>query len=239
MGAAHSVRFRKCRRPAHTRVRRPVTLLSVSALRVALVAFGATVLTAACAAGQNAQTAVEKPSYDGTQGSVGQINLVNVSLHTPPGSGYAAGSDVAMTVYIANSAQSADKLTNVSSPSFPGGWSVVKTSTLTSSPGSATPLPATSSSTAAAAPSTGTPQAIGAGSAIGLGLSGIGANGGDSTKTLVLKGLASNIAPLTPGMSVKVTFTFANAGQATLTVPVHLSSAPNTQTLTGSNPPQD
>ena len=38
----------------------------------------------------------------------------------------------------------------------------------------------------------------------------------------MLKGLASNIAPLTPGMSVKVTFTFANAGQATLTVPVHL-----------------
>jgi copper(I)-binding protein len=210
------------------------TLLSVSALRAALIALGAAVLTAACAAGQQAQTSVEKPSIDGTEGSIGQISLVNVSFHAPSGTSYAAGADAGMSVYISNGADSADKLTNVSSSAFPGGWSVVKSSSLSSATPSATPLPASTSSPAT---TTGTPLKIPAGSAVGLGLSGIGADGGDSPKTLVLKGLASGAAPLTPGMSVKVTFTFANAGQTTLTVPVHLSSEPYTQTLPGSASP--
>jgi copper(I)-binding protein len=213
------------------------TLSDVSGLRAALTAFGAAVLMTACAAGQQAQTAEEKPTLDGTEGNVGQISLVNVSLHAPSGTSYAAGSDAPMSIYISNGANSPDKLTNVSSPAFPGGWSVVKSSSLTSSSASATPLPQSSSSAASGATS-GAPQTIPAGGAVGLGQSGVGVDGGTSAKTLVLKGLAGSTAPLTPGMSVKITFTFANAGQTTLTVPVHLTAEPYEQSLSGSPPPE-
>lgn len=221
--------------PADMRAKVTDTLSFVSGLRAALTALGAAVLMTACAAGQHAQTSDEKPTLDGTEGSVGQINLVNVSLHAPSGSSYAAGADAALSVYISNGADSADKLTNVTSSAFPGGWSVVKSTSLSSS--TATPLPASSSSSASAA-TAGSPQTIPAGSAVGLGLSGVGADGGTSPKTLVLKGLAGGNAPLTPGMSVKITFTFANAGQATLTVPVHLTTEPYDQTLSGTDAPQ-
>ena len=46
----------------------PRYAVPVSALRAALVALSAAVLTAACAAGQQAQTAREKPTIDGTRG---------------------------------------------------------------------------------------------------------------------------------------------------------------------------
>ena len=87
-GKAHSGRFRKSPPSRHrarhypvrarTQARRrpryaPGYAVTVSALRVALVAVGATVLTAACAAGQNAQTAYEQPSLDGTHGRIGLI----------------------------------------------------------------------------------------------------------------------------------------------------------------------
>jgi copper(I)-binding protein len=205
-------------------VRAPDTLSCVSALRAALVALSAAVLTAACAAGQQAQTGLEKPTIDGTEGSVGNIKLVDVSLHTPTGASYAAGANVPMTVYIANSGASDDTLTNITSTEFPGGWQVVSTSSLSSS---ASP---------AASPS-GTSLPIVAGSAVGLGISGLNTGNGKSKQTLVLKGLAKQSAPLTPGMAVKITFTFANAGQTTLTVPVQLSTTPNEQTLPASPAP--
>jgi copper(I)-binding protein len=202
----------------------------VSALRAALVALSAAVLTAACAAGQHAQTALEKPSIDGTEGSVGNINLVDVSLHSPTGSSYAAGADVPMTVYIANTGNGADTLTNVTSTVFPGGWQVVSTSTLTGAASTPAASPSAASGGATTVP-------IKAGSAVGLGLSGLNTGGGTSKQTLVLNGLAKQSAPLTPGMSVKITFTFANAGQTTLTVPVQISKTPDEQIVPASGAP--
>lgn len=207
----------------------------MSAVRAALAALSAVVLTAACAAGQKAETALEKPTLDGTEGHVGEMSLVNVSLQSPAGSSYARGADVAMTVYIANAGDSDEKLTNVSSPAFTG-WSIVPTSSLTNT-ASATPLPATSTSPASSA-APAQPVTIKADSAVGLGLSNIGTGNGTSRRTLVLHGLAGSDAPLTPGMAVKVTFTFDKAGQATLTVPVHLSSEPYSQTLPGTASPE-
>jgi hypothetical protein len=206
----------------------------VSALRAGLVALSAVVLTAACAAGQQAQTANEKPSIDGTQGSVGSIQLSNVALRTPPTNSYPSGSSVPMSVYISNSGQSGDTLTSVTSTEF-SGWDVVPTESVqTSAP--ASPSTAPSSSTASA-PTSGRPQQIGAGLAVGFGLTNLTASGGGSTDTVLLTGLASKSAPLYPGMSVKVTFTFAKAGQTTLTVPVQISAKPNTQTLRPSYSP--
>jgi copper(I)-binding protein len=209
----------------------PDTLLRVSALRAALVALSAAVLTAACAAGQHAQTAEEKPTIDGTQGSVGAIQLESVALHTPPNSSYPAGASVPMSVYIANTGNTADTLTNVTSTAFTG-WGVVASSSGQTSSAAASPA------TSAAGSAPGTPQRIGAGGALSLGLQKLTSNGTGSPQTLVLQGLASKSAPLYPGSAVKITFTFAKAGQTTLTVPVQLSVTPNQQTLApGTSPP--
>jgi periplasmic copper chaperone A len=204
--------------PADTAPKGPDTLLPVSALRAGLVALSAVFLTAACAAGQQAQTSNERPSLDGTQGSVGAIQLEDVALHAPTGTSYSAGDSVPMSVYINNNAESADTLTGVTSSAFTG-WDVVSTPSVqvSAAPG--------------AAAATGSPQQIGAGAAVGLGLENLTAEGTGSAETLVLTGLAKKDAPLTPGMAVKITFTFAKAGQTTLTVPVQLSSNPKHQTL--------
>jgi hypothetical protein len=198
----------------------------VSALRAALVALSAAFLTAACAAGQQAQTANEKPSLDGTQGMIGSLQLEGVAMHSPDGTSYVAGSSVPLSIYIANNGQSADTLTNVTSTAF-SGWDIVSTPAV-----QVTPAPG-------AAPATGTTKAIGAGSAVGLGIANLTASTG-SPETLVLTGLAKKSAPLYPGTAVKITFTFAKAGSTTLTVPVQVSKDPNHQTLRPSySPPPD
>jgi copper(I)-binding protein len=190
----------------------------VSAFRAALVAFSAALLTAACAAGEHAATSEEKPSLDGTQGKVGSIQLEGVALHAPTKSSYSRGDDVGLAVYIANNGRSSDTLTKVTSPAFTGGWAV----TSTGSP---------SATTSASPSSAATPQQIGAGAALGLGLTNLTPDGTGSPHSLVLKGLAASSAPLYPGSTVKITFSFARAGQTTLNVPVQITAQPNTQTL--------
>jgi hypothetical protein len=206
---------------------RPDTLLFVSRFRAALVALCATgcaLLTGACAAGQVAATADEKPSIDGTNGGVGRINIVDVSLHAPQGPSYPVGASVPMKAYIANNGETADKLVKVSSPSFPGGWDVVSTPSLdVGSSG------ARGSSTASGA-STGRPVTIPAGEAVSFGLRDLSPSGAGSPETLVLRGYKGS-GPLFPGETVQVTFTFARSGQATMTVPVQIGSAPSGQTI--------
>ena len=197
--------------PDHGAVEAPDTLLPVSAFRAALVALGATVLTAACAAGQQAQTSVEKPTLDGTQGQVGNIQLEGVVLHPPTGTSYSSGASVPLSVYIVNSGQTSDKLTDVSSPAF-SGWSVTSAAFSSSRTGKSAP-------------------AIRPGSAVGFGMRNLTPTGGGSPRSIVLSGLSDKNAPLFPGNSVRVTFTFAKAGQTTLTVPVALSEQPNSASV--------
>jgi copper(I)-binding protein len=200
--------------PAHKPPHAPDTLLRVSGFRAALVALGAAVLTAACAAGQQAQTAEEKSSVDATQGGVGKIQLVGVAMRAPSGTSYASGSSVPLIAYIVNNGQTSDQLVKIASTAFKG-WSVVPSKSVTT---------ATSGATTAAGPA----QTIGAGSALGFGLQNLTPSGAGSPKTIMLSGLAMR---LYPGSSIKITFSFANAGDATLTVPVQEGNAPNGQTL--------
>lgn len=195
-----------------------------AAFRTVSAAVGVAVLSAACAAGQHAATADEKPTLDGTQGQVGKMQLEGVAFRTPSGTSYAAGSSVPLKAYIVNNAQTADKLVRVSSSDFSGGWDVVSTPSLLSGPSGA------ASSAPAAGITNGSPQRIGAGSAAAFGLQNLTPSGAGSPESLVLLGYKGP-KPLYPGMSIKVTFTFANAGDATLTVPVQISNAPNGQTL--------
>ncbi len=180
-------------------------------------------LTGACAAGQHAQTAEEKPSLDGTYGSVGKLQIEGVAFHAPSGASYPSGSSVPLSVYIANNGTTPDKLVNVQSSAFSGGWSVV--------PGASLDSGSASTSTASSTSGSGGPQTIGPNQAVGFGMQNLTPSGSGSPKAIVLRGLTQQSAPLFPGTAVKVTFTFANAGQTTLTVPVKISTDPSLQTL--------
>jgi copper(I)-binding protein len=215
-------------RAAHSLLEAPDTLLSVSRFRAAFrtvcAAVGVAVLCAACAAGQHAATAGEKPTLDGTQGQIGKIQLEGVAFRSPSGTSYAPGSTVPLAAYIVNNGQTADKLVKVSSTDFPGGWDVVSTPSALAGPsGAASVGPATGTTN-------GAPQEIGSGLAVGFGLQNLSPSGAGSPESLVLLGFKGP-DPLFPGMSVKVTFTFADAGETTLTVPVELTNAPNGQTV--------
>lgn len=176
----------------------------------AVIATGALLLTASCAAGQHAATAEIVPAIDGTSGIVGALRLEGVAIHAPGGASYAAGSNAELAIVIANGGNSDDTLTNVASPAF-SGWGIV----------------ATTAATSAAIPSGGTPTVIPAGTSLSLGLKNLGTASPNSPKTLILTSLAKNSSPLFPGASVKITYTFAKAGAKTLTVPVQLATVAN------------
>jgi copper(I)-binding protein len=204
----------------------------VSAFRAALVALSAVVVTTACAAGQNAATSTQRASQDGTRGHVGKIQLEGVSLPAPVGSSYGTGADVPLTISIINNGHSSDTLTNVSSSAFTGGWDIEATGTVQAAQraqatASANPF----ASSSAPAPTSGPSQEIPAGTSLPLGLTELSAAGGASARTLVLKGLADKSSPLFPGSALKITFSFAKAGDVTLTVPVQITAKANQQTL--------
>jgi copper(I)-binding protein len=173
----------------------------------------ATLASTACAAGQDSQTEHEKPSLDGNNGGVGQIQVLGVAFPEPAhGASYRKGSSVPLTAYIANDSDGPEKLIKVSSPAFTGGWAVAPTTTASS-------LVAGGSSQ---------PQTIPPGQAVGFGLRNLTPSGRTSPKTIVLRGLSTQ---LWPGMAVKVTFSFSQAGDATITVPVQLTTNPSNRTL--------
>jgi copper(I)-binding protein len=195
-----------------------------AAIRTVSAAVGVAVLCAACAAGQHAATAEEKPTLDGTQGHAGKMQLEGVAFRAPtPGKSYPAGASVPLMASIVNNGQTADKLVRVSSTEFPGGWNVVSTPSTLAGPSGASSAPSTGTTN-------GQPVKIGSGLAVSYGLQNLSASGAGSPESIVLLGWKGP-DPLFPGMSVKVTFSFANAGDTTLTVPVQLTNAPNGQTL--------
>jgi hypothetical protein len=61
---------------------------------------------------------------------------------------------------------------------------------------------------------------------VALGLSNLGVGTGVSPETLVLTNLKGS-TNLYPGSEVPLTFTFANAGKVTVSVPIQLSAQPN------------
>lgn len=84
------------------------------------VAVATALLTSACAAGQQAQTANELPTLDGVNASVGAMDLRGLAIESPSGASYAPGSDPAITVVLVNSGRDADSLTSISSASATG-----------------------------------------------------------------------------------------------------------------------
>lgn len=80
-------------------------------------------LTSACAAGQSAQTANQKPTLDGTLADVGNIALRGLAVEAPSGRlpYYPAGSDAQIKLVVVNTGSKADSLTSITSP-VAGSW---------------------------------------------------------------------------------------------------------------------
>lgn len=95
----------------------------VTARRLGLgVLIAATLFTSACAAGQQAQTADQKPTLDGTEASVGDLKLRGLVIEAPKSAtSYAAGSNVPVKLVLVNTGQRSDTLTSITSSAI-AGW---------------------------------------------------------------------------------------------------------------------
>lgn len=184
-----------------------------------------------CAAGQHAQTAEERPTIDGYYGDVGRLTLGGVALAAPTGNTWPHGSTVPMSLYVANTSGQADKLVNVSSPSFTG-WQITSGSALSaaaSTSGSAGP----SSSSGPLQGGSGSPQPIPAGGVLSLGQAQVNhATGTGSGKVLLLTGLKGQ---LWPGAQVTVVLTFQHAGTKRMRVPVQITTTAASESVAGTN----
>ncbi|HEX3816487.1 MAG TPA: hypothetical protein VHX59_26900 [Mycobacteriales bacterium] len=84
---------------------------------LASMALGAAVLATGCASGQITQTSEEQPSVPGAEGSVGQLELHNVTVAYPDSGVYKPGSTARVNFVVVNSGVKADTLVGVSSGS--------------------------------------------------------------------------------------------------------------------------
>jgi copper(I)-binding protein len=196
-------------------------------IAIGLVAVCAALTTSACAAGQHAMTAEEKPAVDGAGTTVGEIHLQAVAIARPDSSpSYPAGAAAGLMLVVVNTGQQTDTLTSVTT-SAATGVSVFADADAASSLLNASTSPSSSASASAsstAAPAAFSPVDIAAGSSVAFGIN-------PSDKVIALSGLT---APLFGGTSVRITFTFAKAGTTTLTVPVQITESPSPVIISGS-----
>jgi copper(I)-binding protein len=201
------------------------------------VATGAALLLAGCGAGQITQTATQQPAVNGSYAQVKTLVLRDAALEFPPsGQAYAAGSSAALTLRVVNQGRSDDELLSVSSAAadsatVTGSKVVVAGHTLVIGPvdqteatgdktapsatTEATPSsPETSTSTSStdttsptspASSSTEAPPSVTVGEA-----------------TVLLQGLKQ---PVWSGQTIKVTFTFRDAGPVTVDLPIAAPAA--------------
>lgn len=173
--------------------------------RVAVALLALPVL-AGCAAGRDAQTINTDTISDAAGADVGALQVRNVYLAAPETALHGKGGDAPLYLTVASRSDLPDLLTSVTSDDA--------TSVTVRQPdlggGEASPAASPSAGSPTLAGGASLPLAVPAGSALQL--------GPDSTH-LVLQGLKRQ---LRPGQSVRVTFSFAEAGSTTLVVPVAL-----------------
>jgi copper(I)-binding protein len=195
------------------------TRLRLFGIAVAVLCTAA--LSAGCAAGQHAATAQELPAIDAANGSnVGNLQLRALAIEAPAtGTSYPKGSDAFLMLTIVNIGRSNDTLTGVSTPAARG-WAAYPSTTAAAfeAAASTTAAAATTSSTAptSSAPGAQTKVVIPAQTAVAFSVP-------NTSRVLLLSNLTSTLYTAT---SVKITFTFANAGSVTIAVPVQLSGSP-------------
>jgi copper(I)-binding protein len=136
---------------------------------IGLVAVCATLLTSACATGQQAQTANEVPAVDATMGDVGSMQLRNVAIKPPPnGRSYGPNDPAELQLVIVNTGRQTDTLTSVSTPAA-AGFHVYASESEASAAAAPNTSGTASGSASASASASATGSASGSGSGSGSG----------------------------------------------------------------------
>ncbi|MGV9295158.1 hypothetical protein [Amycolatopsis sp. NPDC003676] len=214
-------------------------------------ALGAALVLAGCGAGQITQTDTQQPAVNGTYAQVKTIVLRNVAVQYPAqGPGYAAGSPAPLTLTVINQGQKDDKLVSVTSEGASGPAQISGDSAIVAGhslvigpadaveqgapaqPESANSTPASETNSAAngapsSAPGSASNSASNSAPNSASNTPQAGENGGAAsqlgTGKVVLQGLKQ---PLWPGATIKVTFTFQNAGPIVVELPVAAPAHP-------------
>lgn len=152
-----------------------------------VLAVAAAVLTSACAAGQQASTANEKPTIDGTNISVGSMALRGLLIDAPTGATpyYPAGSDASVKLVLVNTGQKADQLVSITSPAF-SSWGAFATTAqagavVDADQSKQAAATATTSSAASSSAASGTTTASASGTATGSASGSASASGSPSS----------------------------------------------------------
>ncbi|MFC0430154.1 hypothetical protein [Kutzneria buriramensis] len=213
----------------------------------AVLGIGAALVVSGCSAGQVTQTDTQVPAINGASGTVGQIAVRNVQLAFPAGKQYYSRGDSApLVVTIVNTGSKSDRLAGVTSPQFGSGAQIVGDATIPSQHAIAASanklIPLTTTATTTATSTTGTSTSGSASSSTSVSSSSSSSSSSSATSTsvtatttpsadlpvgsiqIVLVGLT--LDKLQPGQTVSVTFTFAGAGDLTLSVPIAADTAP-------------
>jgi copper(I)-binding protein len=219
---------------------------------IGLVAACTTLLTAACATGQQAATSNVVPAVDATSGTLGDLQLRAVAIKPPPdGPSYAAGAAAQLQLVIVNTGQKSDSLQNVSSPAASGSqvFATSEEASAAASPsasGTASDSSSPSGSTSASARSSpsGSTSASASSSPSGSTSASASPSASSSAATppapVSLEALPNQALSLSinatdpvlllrlnkvlfPGTTISVTFTFTNNGSVTLDVPVQVT----------------
>ncbi|MDQ6875480.1 MAG: hypothetical protein M3042_10530 [Actinomycetota bacterium] len=197
--------------PAGSRGRRPSLLLLVAGTLAALLG--------ACSSGQIAQTARDVSAVEGSSASRGGVGVRDARIAEPPGGSYSSGGDAPMLASIVTDDKTSDTLMRVTSDAAD---SVTVTTGSSGSPSAATSASASAAPSASASSADSTLDVkLDAGTLLVFG--GGGGGGPGSENALNLVGLRHD---LSPGMTVRVTFSFAQAGDITLNVPVATPDVP-------------
>lgn len=218
-----------------------VRLQNRRVLGAGVSALGAALVLAGCGAGQITQTDTQQPAVNGTYAQVKTIVLRNAAVQYPAqGPGYAAGSPAPLTLTVINQGQKDDKLVSVTSEGasgpaqISGDTAIVAGHSLVIGPADAVeqgapPQSESANSTPASdanQPASGAPSSAPSSSASSAPNSAsnapqTGESGGAASQLgsgkVVLPGLKQ---PLWPGATIKVTFTFQNAGPIVVELPV-------------------
>lgn len=177
-------------------------------------------MAGACSAGQDAATAHEVAAVEGADAYRGGLALGDVRIATPPIGSYRAGDDAQLYGAISADDGTSDTLVSIST-------SAARTVALVPVPGSSSasgssasgsPASGGSASASPALPSPAAPAELNLelhrGELLAF---------GQGRDVLELRGLTR---VLTPGMTVRMTFVFAQAGEITLDVPVATPDTP-------------
>ncbi|MGY1615133.1 copper chaperone PCu(A)C [Geodermatophilus sp. SYSU D00691] len=151
----------------------------------------------ACSAGQVNQTSSQLRDKVGPSAQIGEIELRAVELAHPNAGSYSPGDDAELRMAIVNDGDQEDTLTEISGTSF-----------------SRIRLTGSASGTGAPAPDGGT--TTGAGDGITIPADSV-VYLGENSETVTLVDLGEE---LLPSQTVELTFTFQEAGEVTLDVPV-------------------